>query len=262
METRVNGEVPFAEREPARADARGTVAGNSETGHARTHGAVAGTVFFDYDGTLHDSMRLYGPAFRQAYAWLVEGGHMPERELSDEWISRWLGWEVRKMWNAFAPELPEAVWREASLMIGREMDRLLEAGEGRLFDGIPVALDELRERGFELAFLSNCGEGYCERHRSAFGLDRWLGAYYCAGAYPGLAKWEIYQQAAREAHALPHVMVGDRFHDIEVAVRAGIPSVGCAYGFGAAGELESASVVVRSPADLPQAVEDALGGRA
>lgn len=31
---------------------------------------MGGTVFFDYDGTLHDSMHLYGPAFRRAYACL------------------------------------------------------------------------------------------------------------------------------------------------------------------------------------------------
>lgn len=219
-----------------------------------------GTIFFDYDGTLHDSMRLYGPAFRTAYAGLVERGYMPEQTFTDEWISRWLGWTVRDMWNAFAPELPEDVWRPASLEIGREMDRLLEAGCGALFDGVPEMLGQLREAGFALVFLSNCGEGYCERHRRAFGLDRWFDAYYCADSYPGLKKWEIYQQAASGAHELPHMMVGDRFHDIEVATRAHIPSIGCAYGFGALDELAQATVVVDAPADIPAAVEKVLRG--
>ena len=46
--------------------------------------SIKGTVFFDFDGTLHDSMAIYGPAFRKAYAWLVSEGHMPPQEFTDE----------------------------------------------------------------------------------------------------------------------------------------------------------------------------------
>lgn len=217
-----------------------------------------GTIFFDYDGTLHDCMRIYGPAFRRAYAWLVEQGHMPARSFADSEISCWLGWEVRAMWEAFAPGLPESAWRPASRLVGQEMDRLLDAGKGALFPQVEPMLDTLRARGFKLAFLSNCGASYCAKHRRAFGLDRWFDSYYCAGDYPGLAKWEIYAQVAADKEVRPHVMVGDRFHDIEVAVRAGIPSVGCAWGFGAAEELSGATVVARFPQDVSAAVLEAL----
>lgn len=218
---------------------------------------AAGTVFFDYDGTLHDCMRLYGPAFRAAYAWLVQEGYADARTFSDAEISRWLGWQVRDMWETFMPGLPEHAWRQASHIVGEEMDRLLDAGEGALFLGVPEALECLREEGFELALLSNCGEGYCARHRRAFGLDRWLGAYYCAGMFPGLEKWEIFAQAA-DRHAQPCVVVGDRFHDLEAGIRAGVPTVGCAFGYGAPGELERATVCVESFAEIPDAVCRAL----
>lgn len=224
-----------------------------------TVASTRGTVFFDYDGTLHDCMRLYGPAFRTAYAWLVNEGWAEPREFTDEWIGRWLGWQVRDMWEAFMPELPEGVWRQASRIVGEEMDRLLDAGEGALFPGVPEALDALKDAGYGLVFLSNCGEVYRDRHRRAFGLDRWIDAYYCAGAYPGLEKWEIYERVALR-HAQPHLMVGDRFHDIDVAVRAGIPSIGCAFGFGAPDELDRATVTVARFADVPAAVERLIGG--
>lgn len=42
-----------------------------------------GTVFFDYDGTLHDTMALYGPAFRAACAWLSKEGWLERRTYAD-----------------------------------------------------------------------------------------------------------------------------------------------------------------------------------
>ena len=214
------------------------------------------TVFLDYDGTLHDCMRLYGPAFRAAYASLVEQGYCEPREFEDAWIAKWLGWTIRDMWETFQPELPEEVWRPASHLVGVEMNRLLDEGAGALFEGIPEALTQLKEEGYTIVFLSNCARSYRDRHAAAFGLDAWIDAYHCAGDFPGLEKWEIYQQVA-ERYPKPHVMVGDRFHDIEVATRAGIPSIGCTWGYGA-GELDTATILARRPADLPTAVRAAL----
>lgn len=216
-----------------------------------------GTIFFDYDGTLHNSMAVYGPAFRRAYAWLVEGGYKQPQEFSDAWISQWLGFTTRDMWTTFAPDLDEAVWREASHIVGREMDERTATGKAQLFEGVPEMLAELKNAGYELAFLSNCRNAYCNVHRDMFGLDDFFSAYYTAEAYHDIPKWQIYAQAA-PAHPYPHVMVGDRFHDIEVATQANIPSVGCLYGFGSEEELAAASCLVREPAEIPAAVKALL----
>lgn len=183
---------------------------------------------------------------------------MPAREFTDEWISQWLGWTAEAMWTTFAPELPEEVWRKAAGIVGQEMDSLTAAGRARLFQGVPEMLSELKGAGFELAFLSNCRNAYCEVHRRMFGLDLWFDAYYCAEAFSDIPKWQIYQQVAQR-HSVPQIMVGDRFHDLDVATRSGIPSVGCAYGFGREGELDAATVVVASPAEIPAAIEGLLG---
>ncbi len=218
---------------------------------------VRGTVFFDYDGTLHDSMAIYGPAFRAAYAWLVEEGHMPPREFTDEWISQWLGWTTENMWTTFAPDLAEPIWRHAAKIVGREMDRLTEEGVARLFDDVPELLEELKAEGYQLAFLSNCRTDYMNVHRKVFGLDRLFDAYYWAEGYGDIPKWKIYQQVSSR-HAFPQIMVGDRFHDMEVAEKAGIPFVGCAYGFGAEGELAGATVVVDAPKEIPDTIMEVL----
>lgn len=214
---------------------------------------VRGTVFFDYDGTLHDSMRLYGPAFRTAYAWLVEGGYANPREFSEEEISQWLGWTVEDMWTTFMPGLAEDVWRKASALVGSEMNRLMEEGKGSLFAGVPEMMEELQGAGFDLAFLSNCGFAYRDNHIREFGLGPFLKAAYCAEEFDFIPKWKIFQQV-KDRHVPPFIMVGDRFHDIEVAVKASIPSIGCSYGFGAEGELDAATILVENPSEIPAAV--------
>ena len=218
---------------------------------------MAGTLFFDYDGTLHDSLKLYGPAFRIAYQKLVDGGWAAPREFSDEEIAQWIGWEVRDMWRAFMPELPEAVWGPVSREIGDDMERLLQEGQGALFSQVPQTLDQLKADGWTLVLLSNCGPDYRDAHREIFGLDRWFDAYAIAADYPGLAKWQIYREIADE-FPRPHVIVGDRFQDLEVATQNHLPSIGCTYGYAHPGELDSATVTVDSFDQIPQRLESLL----
>lgn len=216
-----------------------------------------GTIFFDFDGTLHDSMKLYGPALRKAYAWLVEEGVVEPRDLPDEEICRWLGWQVEDMWTTFVPGIEEETWRTASKMVADEMERLLHGGKGALFDGTLEMLEQLAAEGYQIAFLSNCGRPYCDEYLRVFGIDHLFDATYCAAEFDFIPKWQIYQQVAGQ-HARPHLMVGDRFHDMEVATKAGIPSIGCTFGYGEPEELAIATTVVSAPAEIPAAVHRLL----
>lgn len=216
-----------------------------------------GTIFFDFDGTLHDSMKLYAPALRKAYAWLVGQGVVEPREFTDEEISRWLGWQVEDMWTTFVPGIEEGTWRRASKIVADERNDLLHAGKGALFDGVAEMLGTLSEQGYEIAFLSNCGRPYCDEYLRVFGIDRLFDATYCAEEFGFIPKWQIYQQVAAK-HPQPHIMVGDRFHDIEVATKAGIPSIGCAYGYGEPVELEAATYQALTPAQITALVPLAL----
>lgn len=219
---------------------------------------MGGTVFFDYDGTLHDSMRLYGPAFRQTYAALVADGWAEPREFSDQEIASWLGYSPAAMWAAFMPDLPATVWRPASAAIGERMRRRLAEGAGRLYPGAKAMLASLREKGFRLVFLSNCSRSYRDEHLAAFELGSLFDSAWCAEDFEGLEKWQIYQRIAGR-YPQPHLMVGDRHHDQEVALRAGIPFIGCTYGFGAASELKKAAALVGAAADIAEAVQTLTG---
>lgn len=53
-------------------------------------------------------------------------------------------------------------------------------------------------------------------------------------------------------------MVGDRYYDREAARAAGVPFVGCSYGY-APGEVAGADAVAESPLDIEKIVEQLIG---
>ena len=49
------------------------------------------TIIFDYDGTIHHTLGIYEPAFRETYQWLTEQKVTEEREIGSVEIAGWLG---------------------------------------------------------------------------------------------------------------------------------------------------------------------------
>ena len=108
------------------------------------------TILFDFDGTLHNTRRLYGQAFRCAYAMLVREGFAPEKTYTDEEVSIYLGMTAPDMWNTFMPSLPQEMKEKAGAVIGRELIEGIRRGEAVLYDGIRPALQVLKEQGHRL----------------------------------------------------------------------------------------------------------------
>ena len=69
-------------------------------------------IIFDYDGTLHNSIKIYEPAFMKAYDYLVANGYANKRKFKEGEISRFLGLSATDMWNIFMPNLPKERKRE------------------------------------------------------------------------------------------------------------------------------------------------------
>lgn len=205
---------------------------------------------FDYDGTLHETMRIYGPAFRMNYKILVSKRLMPERSFTDEEISHWLGFSPIDMWNTFAPDLPEAEKAASSVRIQEEMGRLIENGTAELYAGVPELLTSLKKSGYRIFLLSNCKTIYLERHRKRFSLDRWFDGYYWSEGEHWIPKPEIMRKILTE-HPGPSVMIGDRFLDLEAGTKNGLPTIGCSYGYGTPEEMRAATLVADSPQELP-----------
>ena len=71
------------------------------------------TIIFDYDGTIHHTLGIYEPAFRETYQWLTEQKVTEEREIGSVEIAGWLGLNSKEMWNTFLPELDQSYKEQA-----------------------------------------------------------------------------------------------------------------------------------------------------
>ena len=113
-------------------------------------------LLFDYDGTLHDSMKIYAPSVQLAWDRLAAKGLTEPRTLSEEELRPCIGMTPDEMWGYFAMNIGEEEKRECTKLVGDNMLELVRRGEAKLYDGVPEALAELRRRGFHLVLLSNC----------------------------------------------------------------------------------------------------------
>ena len=207
------------------------------------------TIIFDWDGTLHNTKKLYGKAFRVAYDYLVKEGYAPEKYYSDEETSVYLGMTPPDMWQAFMPDLPEDVKKTAAAMIGQNMDKIVADGGAILFPGAIETLEYLKDKDYTLIILSNCRNAYMDNHRAYFKLDRFFSDYYTAEAYNYIPKEEIVVSIMNK-YSGEYMIVGDRSKDINAGLAHNIYTVACDFGFGSQEELSGASTHIKELLEL------------
>jgi phosphoglycolate phosphatase len=207
------------------------------------------TIFFDYDGTLHNSIKIYAPAFRKAYAYLVQEGIAEQREWSHKEISYWLGFNPQEMWKNFMPGLEESIRAKCSGMIGEEMKSLTEGGSPELYEGAIDTLEYLKSKGYRLVFISNCRRSYREAHNLLFRLGDYFEELACSEEYDFIPKYEILRQI-KDKYPENMVIIGDRMQDMEAGKKNKIYTIGCSYGFALEGELREADLIIDDIQDL------------
>lgn len=207
------------------------------------------TIFFDYDGTLHNSMKIYGPAFRKAFDFLVKEGYAKERTWSDKDISYWLGFNPEEMWAKFMPELDTDIKDKSSSIIGNELKKYTEKGIPELYDGALETLEYLKKKEYNLIFLSNCKIQYKNAHKDLFHLDQYFDELVCSEEYSFIPKSEILNKIKLKYNK-EMVIIGDRIHDMEAGRKNEIYTIGCSYGFHLEGELEKSDFIIDDIRDL------------
>ncbi|WP_195682740.1 HAD family hydrolase [Alkalibacter mobilis] len=194
------------------------------------------TIFMDFDGTLHETLKIYKPAFCKAYDFLVDQGVAQERSWNDGEISRWLGYTAGDMWNSFMPDLDPDIKNRASLIIRDEMHSQLIAGNGSLYEGTEQVLKTLVSMGITLVFLSNCRNSYMEAVKEIYGLDRYFKEFIATESWDFKPKYQIIK-SIKDSYQKELLVVGDRIHDVEAGFLNDIKAVGCTYGYGSKEEL-------------------------
>ena len=207
------------------------------------------TLFFDYDGTLHNTMRLYKPAFMAAYEYLKSVGLEKERTFEDHQISQYLGYTAQEMWDLYDPNLDPKIKAEASTIISNVMIEGMMKGKAALFDGAKETLKTLKDKGYQLVFLSNCKINYMEAHSKLFGLDQLFDAMICAEQHQFVTKSEILAKVLNDFPS-PAAVIGDRHHDMTAANDHGLVAIGCAYGYGKEEELNQATTIIHDIKEL------------
>lgn len=207
------------------------------------------TIFFDYDGTLHNSINIYAPAFRKAYDFLVNEGLAKSRDWSDKEISYWLGFNPQEMWENFMPSLSEDLREKCSSIIGEEMKIQIEEEKPSLYEGALETLEYLKDKGYHLVFISNCKNYYKEFHNRMFKLDRYFESLVCSDEYDFIPKYEILK-AIKDKYPENMAIVGDRRQDIEAGIKNNIYTIGCTYGFALKKELDEADMLIDNIEEL------------
>ncbi len=207
------------------------------------------TLFFDYDGTLHDSLKIYARAFQKAYGYLVKQGLAPDREWSGKEISYWLGFNAKDMWQNFMPDLGTELRQYCSSLIGREMREQIEQGEPVLYEGALETLSYLKQKGYYLVFISNCNFYYLESHRKLFHLDKYFDQMICSEEYEFLPKQEIIS-FIKNKYLEKMAIIGDRKQDMDAGKKNGLYTIGCQYGYAFNGELDGADIYIDSIKEL------------
>lgn len=202
-------------------------------------------VIFDLDGTLWDAAETIAPAWN-AY---LEGRGIQLRMSPDD---------CRACCGKTLPEIAamlfpaaEPAWREAVIEGCCDAECVPLAREGgRLYPGLEAVLEELR-RDYFLAVVSNCGLGYIEAFFSGNRTGRFFDDYENA-ARTGLSKGENIRLVMERNGIERAVYVGDTEGDRQAALRAGIPFIHAAYGYG---QVRGADFTLRQLRELPQILD-------
>lgn len=202
------------------------------------------TIYFDFDGTLHDTAVIYQKSVQRAYNELRNKSNLQEYSIDINEASQWLGMTPKEMWQDFLPNLDVNLQEFASNIVGETMIQQLEMGQGKLYDKTIDTLKKLKDKGYHIKVLSNCKNIYGKTVMNVFKLYDYIDAFYCAESYDYMPKHQILNYLLAEDDVIG--FVGDRKSDMDAGKFHNLFTVGCAYGFGKYSELGTADVIINN----------------
>ena len=204
-------------------------------------------LLFDLDGTLWDSVDAICVSWNRALAELA-----PEYAgtVTRERLLPCMGLLLPDILDRLIPGL-EADRAAPLLETLLEIENRYVAGHGGvLYPRVPETLAELAGK-YPLFIVSNCQDGYIEAFFQAHGLGKYFTDYENPGR-TGLDKAGNIALVVRRHGLKRPLYIGDTQGDYNAAVKAGVPFLHAAYGFGS---VDAPVPAVERFADIPGAAE-------
>jgi phosphoglycolate phosphatase len=149
---------------------------------------------------------------------------------------------------------------ESALNYYRE--RFVERGmfENKLYEGIPLLLQELKALGYRLFIATSKPQVFAKQISQYFELEGYFERIYGSeldGTRGHKADLLTHILQAENLDSLSTVMIGDRKHDILGAKAHALKTIGVLWGFGSLEELElsGADFLAHSPKDILNIVQ-------
>ena len=202
------------------------------------------SIIFDFDGTLHDTIKIYYPAFSEGVKILREHGYAKDFKLSEDNVKRFLGEKPNFAYDLLAKDADEDFKIEVMTHVGQKMDENIRNKVGKLYDGTEEVL-EILSKTYDLYILSNCRESYLDQALDIYGIKKYFKKYYAAETFDFIPKDEIIRQERKNLKE-EIIFVGDRHHDMDAAHKNNLRSIFCTYGFGPEDEGKDATYKINS----------------
>jgi phosphoglycolate phosphatase len=207
------------------------------------------TILFDLDGTLIDSTGLVLPIYTEVIRRFANNP-----PLSDEEMRKTFGLPDDLIWQTLLPNATAEERIEAFELCERLVHERINT-EDLLFPHTRDVLKSLYDQGYTLTTASNCGTGYLNLVLDTQGIRSYFTRPLCLESVGGRVKADILTEHFRHFDKCRAVMVGDRITDVEAADAHGIPTIGCAFGFGDRAELAGAHCIITSLTELPAVIQ-------
>lgn len=185
-------------------------------------------LIFDLDGTLWDSTEEVAKSWN---ATLEERTSYTERVTQAE-LKTLFGKPLDEILESVFPDIPFSERTELGELLFYHQNEWLSHVECPTYEGMLEGIPELAQR-FPVFIVSNCQKGYIEAFLENTGLGEFVTDHTCPGD-TGMLKGENIQLIMKRNDLKKVAYVGDTAGDESACVKAGVPMVYAAYGFGKA----------------------------
>lgn len=207
-------------------------------------------IAFDFDGTLADSKSVFIQAYNQV---AVQSGY---RQLEQDSMALLKKLPLAERLKYMGIPLYKVPFLTRSFMKGyrQALHQVL------LTEGMQAVLEEIRQRGLQLAILSSNQEGIIRQFLEKQGIS-YIHSVYCSANLFGKDKLLRSFLKAYRLHQDEVLYVGDELRDLEACRKTGIRMVWVGWGYDEAALVQEArpDFVAQIPAEILRALDAATG---